>query len=77
MLQVVTTSHKKLLVYVGSPEQSKLLRETAADVFFVHADGDELDWIRRNLTGLPDFVNSRAVCWFGDHAKFIAVNFFG
>lgn len=37
---------------------------------YVQADGDELDWIFDNISGIP-FNKSNVQCWFGDDAKFI------
>lgn len=39
----------------------------------VQADGDELEWIRDDIVGIP-MTNARVVCWQGDIANFIANN---
>jgi len=38
------------------------------------ADGDELEHIKANFTGLPMHNTRRVQTWFGDHAQFIADN---
>lgn len=41
----------------------------------VEASGGELEWIYRNIQGLPAMVkDKKSVRWFGDHAKFIVAN---
>lgn len=39
----------------------------------VQADGDELNEIRDHMSNIP-MSNKRTITWFGDMAKFIAVN---
>ena len=43
------------------------------DVTEVQADGDELELIRNEMSGIP-MSRGRIVRWFGDDAKFIAAN---
>jgi len=40
----------------------------------VQADGDELVWVHKNITGIPQCnpMIKRVQIWFGDDAKFIA-----
>jgi len=40
----------------------------------VCADGEELKYIRTNMSGLPDCSHRRYVAWYGDHARFILHN---
>ena len=40
----------------------------------IQADGHELDYIRRNLSGLPDKPNGGIVAWKGAWAQFIYDN---
>ena len=47
--------------------------EFISEVTQVQADGDELDFIRKQFKNLPD-TNRAVVCWFGDHAKFIVAH---
>jgi len=39
----------------------------------IQADGDELELIRKHMTGIP-MTNTPVVCWFGETAHFIAAN---
>jgi hypothetical protein len=39
----------------------------------VYADGDELEFLRRNFTNIP-FASTRTQIWRGDFAAFIADN---
>lgn len=41
--------------------------------FWVQADSDELNFIKRHITGLP-MRDASVVRWYGDHAKFIVGN---
>jgi len=43
------------------------------EVVSVSADGDELEKIRREITGIP-MSTKRVVTWFGDDARFIVAN---
>lgn len=38
----------------------------------IQADGDELDWVLKNIAGIPYCATKRVMSWYGDHAKFIA-----
>jgi hypothetical protein len=40
----------------------------------IQADGHELDYIRRNLSGLPDKPNAGFLVWKGELAQFIYDN---
>ncbi len=44
------------------------------NVQFVQADGEELEYIRRNFSNLPMATNKHAPRWFGDLAKLIVAN---
>ncbi len=59
----------ELFWYIGS--KSSLKNAQVSTVTEVQADGDELQWVLDNITGIPTNKN-RVVRWFGDHAKFIA-----
>ena len=37
----------------------------------VQADGEELEWVKENIQNIP-MAKNRVLCWYGDHAKFIA-----
>jgi hypothetical protein len=43
------------------------------DIYRVQADGDELNAILKQITGIP-FASAAVQTWYGDHAKFIAAN---
>lgn len=40
----------------------------------VQLDGDELEYVRANMTNIPMHRTKRIVTMFGDDAKFIAAN---
>jgi hypothetical protein len=61
-------------LHVGNTEGIKLMRGRADSVSCLQADGDELEAIREQFTGIP-MHNGRVVEWFGDTAKFIARHF--
>ncbi|MFA6358622.1 MAG: hypothetical protein WCY09_08210 [Candidatus Omnitrophota bacterium] len=44
------------------------------NVIQVQADGDELEHIKNNFTGLPMHNTRRIQTWRGDHAQFITDN---
>jgi hypothetical protein len=55
--------------HIGEPVQdinTSLIREVSADM-------DELNEIRDHMSNIP-MSNKRTITWFGDMAKFIAVN---
>lgn len=72
MLYVVSVE-KEIPWYIGEKfhayfeDTEKLL----ATVIEVQADGDELDWVKSNITGIP-FNKNTVQSWYGDIAKFIA-----
>ena len=53
--------------------QTVPLIQEGYEVSEVQADGDELDYLLDNLSGLP-MSKSPVVSWFGDMAKFIIHN---
>jgi hypothetical protein len=67
------------LVYVGQKlpwaksenmHKRPQLGDIELPVHSVQADGDELEWVMRNITGIP-FNKGRVQLWHGDFAKFI------
>jgi len=57
--------------YVGGDSPMSAFRHD--DIEKITADGDELEKIRAEITGIP-MSKSRVVTWFGDDAKFIVAN---
>lgn len=47
---------------------------TESTIVLVQADGDELEYIKRNFTNIPFHVTKRVQRWVGDDAGFIAHN---
>jgi len=43
------------------------------DIYYIVADGDELEKIRTEITGIP-MSTKRVVTWYGDDARFIVAN---
>ncbi len=43
------------------------------DVDYICADGDELEKIKAEITGIP-MSTKRVVTWYGDDARFIIAN---
>jgi hypothetical protein len=43
------------------------------DIDRICADGDELEKIRREITGIP-MSKKRVITWYGDDARFIVAN---
>lgn len=46
------------------------------DISAVQLDGDELEYVRNTMDNIPMHKTKRVVRIFGDHAKFIAANWF-
>lgn len=61
--------------HVGEPHPLRGMQYHAmiSGVYEVQADGDELAFIIRKFSNLPN-VNAFVVNWYGDHAKFIVGN---
>jgi len=54
--------------HIGKPEPT-----ISHEILYVCADGDELEKIRAEITGIP-MSTKRVVTWFGDDARFIVAN---
>ena len=72
MLYVVLTNGVERQWHVDQPisgllDKMDLVKE-------IQADGDELEWVLNNITGIPrcDPGFKRVQAWYGDDAKFIA-----
>jgi hypothetical protein len=63
------TPLKEITIYAGT---SQGVDPTA--ITEVQLDGDELEYVRRTMTGIPMHLTKRVQRWFGDDAKFIAAN---
>lgn len=70
MLYVVLTNGVEHTWHVNAPISGFL--GVVNLVAEVQADGHELEWIQKNITGIPQCMLTRVQTWFGDDAKFIA-----
>lgn len=75
MLYLVFTNDKMMALSLHRDDDKK--KEALLNIgqlFSVHADGPELEFIASHFQNLPLHVARQSQIWFGDHAKFIAGN---
>jgi len=78
MLYVEANGKPAIKWYVGykvPTYQNRIRGKISFDeVSMVQADGDELEWIHRNIEGIPKCKASvsRVQRWWGDDARYIA-----
>jgi len=64
--------HRELTWHTGEPFPVR--GRDVRLVVEIQADGEELDTIIRQITGIPQTVFKSSRRWFGDDARFIAAN---
>lgn len=67
------------IVSKGYPDKSWHVGDRAPNlspdvVMEIQADGDELEYIKRNFTNVPFHNSRRVMYWFGEMAQFIFAN---
>lgn len=71
-LVMVGTERNELVIDIRKPP---IVPFATPDNVYLVADGDELEWIRRNIAGVPLPANNRTFdrfIWVGDIARTIA-----
>jgi len=63
---------KDIVRYIG--DKNFFTPENIAEIVEVQLDGNELEYVRQDMTGIPIHKNKRVQKFYGDHAKFIAGN---
>jgi hypothetical protein len=65
---------KDVELHIGNTKGAQEMKRIGTAVSSLQADGDELDAIREQFTGIR-MHEGRVVEWFGDDAAFIAMHF--